>query len=74
MPATLDEVKAAAAELTEEDRTELTLFLLDGQEDGEDCTTEWLAVANERMQDVLAGKVVGIPAEEVMRKLLDMAK
>jgi hypothetical protein len=74
MIATLEEVKAAIVGLSEEDRAELELYILEGANDGEDYTAEWLAVANERMQDVIAGKVVGIPAEEVMRKLLDIAK
>lgn len=30
---------------------------------------EWLALAETRMADVRAGKVVGIPAEEVMKNL-----
>jgi hypothetical protein len=32
---------------------------------------EWIALAQQRMADVDAGKVVGIPAEEVMRRLTE---
>ena len=39
------------------------------ENDEADAQSEWLALAGQRMADVKAGTVVGIPADEVLRNL-----
>ena len=72
MSATLLEMKDAASALPIEDRAELAQFLLHSLDENDvaDAQAEWLALAGQRMADVKAGKVVGIPADEVLRNLL----
>lgn len=71
MDATLQTLKATAASLPAPDRAELAHFLLRSLDsEAADVRAEWLAVAEQRMADVRAGKVVGIPAEEVLKNLL----
>jgi putative addiction module component (TIGR02574 family) len=71
MISTLQDLKTAAASLPVTDRAELAEFLLRSLDDGQDADarTEWLALAERRMADVKAGKIVGIPADEVLRSL-----
>ncbi len=73
MSAPLQDFKTATAALPAEDRAELAQFLLRSLDGGEDAEVraEWLAVGERRMADVKAGKVTGIPAEVVLRTLLD---
>lgn len=72
MTVTLHELKSAASTLPVADRAELVQFLIRSldEEEGADTRAEWLALAERRMAEVKAGKVVGIPAEEVLRTLL----
>jgi putative addiction module component (TIGR02574 family) len=72
MSLTLQELKDASSSLPADERAELAQFLLNSlEEQGEaGVRTEWLALAEKRMVEVRAGKVVGIPAEEVLRNLL----
>jgi putative addiction module component (TIGR02574 family) len=54
------------------ERAELAQFLvrsLDAQREAE-IRAEWLSLAERRMAAVKAGKVVGIPAEKVLKNLL----
>jgi putative addiction module component (TIGR02574 family) len=70
MSATLDELKATASALPLTERAELAHFLLHTLEaPDEGAADEWLALAERRMDDVRAGRVVGIPAEQVMQSL-----
>ena len=73
MNRTLQELKNASSDLPAEERAELAQFLLRSLDDPDDEGTrgEWLALAEKRMADVRAGKVVGIPAEEVLKNLLE---
>ena len=73
MSAALQDFKTATAALPVEDRAELAQFLIRSLDDGSeaDVRAEWLALGERRMADVKAGKVTGIPAEEVVRTLLD---
>jgi putative addiction module component (TIGR02574 family) len=67
---TIEQLKASLAELPAAERAELAQYLLrslDAEEDGADA--EWLALAEQRMADVRAGRVVGIPAEDVLKSL-----
>jgi len=72
MSPTLQELKNAAANLPTGERAELAQFLLRSLDatDEEETRAEWLALAEQRMAEVGAGKVVGIPAEEVVKNLL----
>lgn len=72
MPLTLDQIKDAAADLSLPERTELAQFLLSqlNDADGAEVRAEWVALAEQRMADVKAGRVTGIPADEVVRTLL----
>ncbi len=68
----LEQLKATLAELPASERAELAQYLLrslDTEEGGADA--EWLALAEQRMVEVRAGRVVGIPAEEVLKTLLE---
>lgn len=71
MPSTLQEFKDAAANLPVEARAELAQFLLHSLdcEDDADARSEWAALAQQRMADIKTGKVVGVPADEVLRSL-----
>ena len=70
MSPSLEELKTSLLNLPAAERAELAQHLLrslDAEEPG--AKEEWLALAQERMAEVRAGKVVGIPAEEVLRGL-----
>lgn len=70
MIASLEELKTTASGLPLPERAELAQHLLrtlDLQEDGAD--DEWLALAEQRMADVRAGRVVGIPVAEVLESM-----
>jgi hypothetical protein len=67
----LQEMMTAASGMSVSDRAALTNYLLDSFEDDDSTDKDWLAIAEERMAEVKAGKAVGIPAEEVLRTLLD---
>lgn len=69
---TLQELKDVASALPVVDRAELAQFLIRSLDegDGSDARAEWLTLAEQRMGEVKAGKVVGTPAEEVLRTLL----
>jgi putative addiction module component (TIGR02574 family) len=72
MVLTLEQLKEAAFDLPLPERAELAQFLvrsLDAQRESE-IRAEWLSLAERRMADVKAGKVVGIPAEEVLNSLV----
>ncbi len=73
MPLTLDQLKDAAADLPLSERTELAQFLLSRIDDAEaaEVRAEWVALAERRMAEVKAGRVIGIPADEVVRTLLE---
>lgn len=73
MSLTLQALKTASADLTDDERAELAQFLLQSLEeyDEEGTRAEWLALADKRMGEVRAGKVVGIPADEVIQNLLE---
>jgi putative addiction module component (TIGR02574 family) len=72
MVLTLEQLKEAASDLPLPDRAALAEFLVHtlDEKQAADIRSEWLALAEHRMADVKAGKVVGIPAEEVLENLL----
>lgn len=65
MDATLEELKSTVSSLPVSERTELVHYLLRTLEAAE----EWLALAEQRMVEVKAGRVIGIPVEQVMECL-----
>ncbi|HKI31610.1 MAG TPA: addiction module protein [Gemmataceae bacterium] len=70
MSPSLAQLKASISSLPAPERAELAQYLLrslDPEEPG--AKEEWLALAQERMAEVRAGKVVGISAAEVLRGL-----
>ena len=70
MSVTLEELKSTVSGLPMPERAELAHFLLRTLEaPDEGAAAEWLALAKQRMADVRAGRVVGIPAEQVMESL-----
>jgi putative addiction module component (TIGR02574 family) len=70
MSATLEELKATVSVLPAAEKAELAYYLLRTLEaPDEGAAAEWLALAERRMDDVRAGRVVGIPAEKVMESL-----
>jgi putative addiction module component (TIGR02574 family) len=70
MNPSLEELKTTLITLSIQQRAELAHYLLRSLDDAEpDAATEWLALAQQRMDDVRAGKVVGIPAEQVLQSL-----
>jgi len=71
MSSTLEAIKEAALALPEPERAELADFmydLVDAPPSGK-LHPDWYAVAQERFDEFLSGRAVGIPAEEVMKKL-----
>lgn len=72
MSPNLQELKDAAAGLPSGERAELVHFLLHSLDDqGEEAVrADWLTLAEQRMTEVRAGKVIGIPAAEVLKNLL----
>ncbi len=73
MSLTLEQLKDAASDLPLPERAELAQYLVRSLDEGEaaQVRAEWLALAERRMADVKAGKVVGIPAEGVLGSLLE---
>jgi putative addiction module component (TIGR02574 family) len=70
MSASLEELKATLSGLPVPERAELAHYLLRTLEPAEEgAAAEWLALAERRMADVRAGRVVGIPAEQVLESL-----
>jgi putative addiction module component (TIGR02574 family) len=70
MSATLDELKSTVSGLPASERAELAHYLLHTLEPPDDgAAAEWLALAEQRMDDLRAGRVAGIPAEQVMESL-----
>ena len=70
MNTTLEQLKNSLSGLPATERAELAQYLLhslDGEEEG--AAAEWLALAGQRMADVHAGKVQGVPAEDVLKSL-----
>ena len=70
MSAMLEELKSTVSGLSVSERAELAQYLLRTLEaPDEGAAAEWLALAERRMDDVRASRVVGIPVEQVMESL-----
>jgi putative addiction module component (TIGR02574 family) len=70
MSASLEQLKATLSGLPAAERAELAQYLLQSLEE-EEARAEWFALAQQRMAEVRAGRVVGIPAEDVLKSLLE---
>lgn len=68
MNPTLQKLKDAASILTVDERAELVQFLLRslGEPREPEALAEWVALAEQRMAEVRAGKVTGVPAAQVL--------
>jgi len=63
-------LKEQAGKLSAEERAELAYFLLHSLDpEAEAIKAEWVALAEQRMEDVRAGRVTGVPAEDVLNSL-----
>ncbi len=69
---TLEQLRDAAIDLPSDDRAELAQFLVSTLDDqrATSIQSEWMTLAKRRMDDVKAGSVVGISADEVLDNLL----
>ena len=69
----LQEIKDAVSALSASERVDLARFVLSSLDEEEEQAVrdEWIALAEERMAEVRSGNVVGVPAEEVLKSLLD---
>lgn len=71
MSPSLEQLKVTLSRLPTPERAELAQYLLRSLEAEEkDAKAEWLDLAEQRMAEVRAGRVVGIPADEVLNGLL----
>ena len=71
----VEDWKSELAGLPDAQRAELARYLLESLETDEAyARTEWLALAKQRMADVNAGRVVGIPASEVLKSMVGSKK
>ena len=68
MDVTLEQLEAAALSLSPEERARLAERLLASLEDDPEITAAWVAEARRRNEEIEAGRVVPIPAEEVFAK------
>ena len=72
MSNSLEQLKATLARLPVAERAELAQYLLRSLDTEEpNSKAEWLALAESRMEEVRSGQVVGIPADEVLKNLLE---
>ena len=70
MSAALDQIKSTLSSLPATERAELAQYLLRSLDpEEEEAKAEWLALAEQRMAEVHAGRVAGVPAEEVLKNL-----
>ena len=70
MTITLQELKATASGLPLVERAALAHYLLGTLEKEEEgVADEWLALAERRMSDIRTGRVVGVPAEQVLESM-----
>lgn len=70
MNLTLDQLKNSFANLSVPQRAELAHYLLESLEDEEEGAAEaWQSLAEQRMREVHAGQITGIPADQVLRSL-----
>jgi putative addiction module component (TIGR02574 family) len=70
MNSSLKDLKATISSLPPGKRAELAEYVLDSlKSDEQEIKAEWLAVAKQRLAEMHSGRVVGIPAEKVLKSL-----
>jgi putative addiction module component (TIGR02574 family) len=70
MPQSLDELKMTLSVLPVPQRAELAHYLLETLDDeGEGAPEAWLALADQRLAELRARTVSGIPLDEVTKSL-----
>ncbi len=71
MTAKAERLKAALVELTPEDRAELARYLIESLDDEQEQGVEaaWDEELKRRAAEIESGRVVGEPAEKVLREL-----
>jgi putative addiction module component (TIGR02574 family) len=73
MKLSIDELKTTLSRLPMHDRAELARYLfhtLDQPEEG--AAAEWRALADQRMNDIRAGNVEGVHAEQVWQPVEEL--
>ncbi|HEV3416167.1 MAG TPA: addiction module protein [Pirellulales bacterium] len=69
MNPSLNELKSTLSGLPVPDRAELAHYLLHSLEEPEaGAAAEWRNLAEHRMAEVQAGKVVGVPADQIWQR------
>jgi putative addiction module component (TIGR02574 family) len=66
MGMTLQEIEAAALELSEDERSELLFVLDQSLLETEPLTEEWIAEVRRRWADIESGKTRTLPGEQVL--------
>lgn len=71
MSPTAEKLKAQLVSLTDEERGELALFLIDSldTERDENCEQAWFDEIDRRYQEHLAGRAASVSAEEVFKRI-----
>jgi len=71
MTALLEKIERQAKQLSREDRERLATDLLTGleREPLSEIDQAWLDVAERRYEELVSGRVKGIPADEAMREI-----
>jgi putative addiction module component (TIGR02574 family) len=71
MSETAEQLKPTLAALSNEDRAELARFLLESldPEMDPDVEASWVTELNRRVSEIQSGNAVGIPMEEVLRRM-----
>jgi hypothetical protein len=74
MTPSIEELKTTLAALPPSDREEIADYLLSTLDFADDVKQEWLDLAEERLTEIRTGQATGVPAEEVLRDLLEPDK
>ena len=76
MNLTLEQMKDLVDVLPATEKAELVQYLVHSTDEREldEIQAEWIAVAKQRLEEMRSGRVVGIPAEEVLKNLLEPRK
>lgn len=67
---TFEDMKTAAAELSPDEQAELLEVLHDCLSKNDQIKAEWLAIARKRLDEMRNGKVIVVPADQVLKNLL----
>jgi putative addiction module component (TIGR02574 family) len=68
----LQSIKEAAGALAADERAELAEYLLNSLGSDDELAAvqaEWMEVAHRRLEEIRSGRVVGVPAKDVLENL-----